>query len=282
MQNIDRLRLPLMSRPHLPLMPMPLIFTAREILSGNDWSWAKSALNHSDWLNVDGLQIWSPVRANALYVKLSMPFRTLQVRMMDDGSSDTYVFDEIEGTMVPNPGPFKQGNARAPVQFGAIQVTKTGRKIIVVPTRNQTFEEPLLRDGASVSAPDDVFTLLVQLRRWQEANNPISGRTSWRQLKELKAFRSEKESCFLFRDPTNELHPDEPISTGCIHALWLRLLQELERRLAEQDIVGFDSQPIKLISAYDRRGNPSSAVFGLHSLRNSMEVHASSAGGRLI
>lgn len=231
---------PLMSRPHLPPLPMRFIFTAREILSENDWSWAKSALNNSDWLNADGRQIWSPVRANALYLKLSIPLRTFQVQMMDDGSSDTYVFDEIEGTMVPNPCPFRQGNALAPVQFGAIQVTKTGRKIIVVPAKDAAFREPLRRNGASVSAPDDVFTLLVQLRRWQEENNHISGPTSWRHLKELKAFRSETESCFLFRDPTNKLHPDEPISTGRIRALWLKLLQELERRLAEQ---GGNSQP---------------------------------------
>ena len=77
-------------------------------------------------------------------------------------------------------------------------------------------------------------------------------------------------SCFLFRDPTERVRRNEPISDGKLNLLWLRLLDELERRLAVQGIVGPDDQPIKLIASYSSTGLLSSGVYDLHSLRVSL------------
>ena len=38
-------------------------------------------------------QLWSPVRAMVLYLKLQLPLRTYQVRMLDSGEADTFRYD---------------------------------------------------------------------------------------------------------------------------------------------------------------------------------------------
>lgn len=267
-------------------MPTRYIRMALQILTENDWSWAKKG--RSDWFDEQNAEngmwekIWSPVRACALYVKLRMPFRTFQVRTLDDGSSDTYVYDEVKGIMVPNLSPLRQGDARAPIQRGVLQAItdrKTGRSILhICLTTNKTADinrESWQKGYLCPWAPEDVVKLLAELRRWQQKHNPISEPTPWRNVREFKGTKTDFElaglkSCFLFRDPTERVRRDEPISDGKLIVLWRNLLQELERRLAAQGIVGPDDQPIKLISSYSSAGLVSSAVYDLHSLRVSL------------
>ena len=56
-------------------------------------------------------QLWSPVWAMVLYLKLQLPLRTYQVRMLDSGEADTWRYDDgqwIENTVHP----FALDNAR--------------------------------------------------------------------------------------------------------------------------------------------------------------------------
>jgi len=82
-----------------------------------DWAWAQQAMeggrSGGDWFLVDPrivnpddpdcvwreralklpprvTELWSPVRAVALYIKLELPLRTFQVRMLDSGEADTW------------------------------------------------------------------------------------------------------------------------------------------------------------------------------------------------
>ena len=113
-------------------LPYRYILDLRKILCPNphegcfrDWQWAQKQFskmagnNVGDWFEVepdliddedldcvwrvktvdrnrqkvDVHQIWSPVRAMVLFIKLHLPLRTHQVRMLDSGEADTYRYD---------------------------------------------------------------------------------------------------------------------------------------------------------------------------------------------
>lgn len=64
-------------------------------------------------------EMWSPVRAVALYLKLQLPLRTYQVRMLDSGEADTHRY--AKGEWVRNASPLAKGNDRNPYQRGVFR-----------------------------------------------------------------------------------------------------------------------------------------------------------------
>jgi hypothetical protein len=120
-----------------------------------DWTWAQTANDNGstggDWIVVDQKiivhndldcvfrkrdaskhemkskgypaevwEIWSPVRAVSLYLKLELPLRTMQVRMLDSGEADTYRYVHAPGGggFVRNFGPLANGSEKRPYQRG--------------------------------------------------------------------------------------------------------------------------------------------------------------------
>jgi len=106
-----------------------------------DWIWAQEALGTSgggDWFKVnedaidrddpdcvwrlrpDGsgfvYEMWSPVRAVALYLKLELPLRTFQVRMLDSGEADTWRYES--GKWCLNESKLANGTERRPFNKG--------------------------------------------------------------------------------------------------------------------------------------------------------------------
>ena len=65
------------------------------------------------------LEMWSPVRWVALLVKLILPLRTFQVRMLDSGEADTWRHED--GAWVLNPSRLAQGSERRPLQQGVFR-----------------------------------------------------------------------------------------------------------------------------------------------------------------
>ncbi|MBY0446929.1 MAG: integrase family protein, partial [Burkholderiales bacterium] len=57
-------------------------------------------------------ELWSPVLAVALYVKLQLPLRTYQVRMLDSGEADTARY--VRGKWVKNTGPWQRARENIP------------------------------------------------------------------------------------------------------------------------------------------------------------------------
>ncbi|AIB12614.1 hypothetical protein ABAZ39_11540 [Azospirillum argentinense] len=281
-------------------MPTRYIRMTLEILSENDWAWAKKLFNGpkgGDWITwrnpETGQQeeVWCPARAVALFVKLRMPFRTVQVRTTDDGSADTYIYDRANRSMVLNHGPLQQGNPANPVQRGVIQATadnKGGRTILTARlTTNKTADidkEAWQKGYTCPWLPDDVAEVLMYLADWQKIYNPVSAPTPWGKLLEMRGRVAKRtlegmENCFLFRDATNKVgRRDEPIFNHKINILWLKLMDELERRLAASGITGPDDQPIILIGTRNPNGSPSSAVYDLHSLRVSIVTNLIETG----
>lgn len=119
----------------------------------------------------------------------------------------------------------------------------------------------------------DALKLFAELRNWQEIYNPVKTATAWRDIQEQKGLKHENDlvkmgaNFFLFRDPCNRHRPDLPVTDTRLRKLWLKLMEELEQRLAEAGETLNTGAPIKLISTRDKYGQPSSAVFDLHSLR---------------
>jgi len=221
-----------------------------------DWRWAQGALGYGpgsagpDWYSVTEaeideddpdcvwrvrsrthksggpvLELWSPVRWVALLVKLLLPLRTFQVRMLDSGEADTWRYES--GNWVLNTHPFAEGSERRPLQQGVFRRTNPltdgdSLSTILYINTNKT------RDTGT-SGPDKGYTLpwstggrlhelvfywLEKLRNWQEKYNPIHRRTAWAELdaRHLKAkselqLASYPDACFLFRLP--EANPRE-------------------------------------------------------------------------
>lgn len=142
---------------HSPL-PYGYIDELRQMLAAGpnfcDWPWAQSALGVEigqrgqgapDWFEVtEGqidrndpdcvwrvrkvspkyrggqvLEMWSPVRWVALLVKLILPLRTFQVRMLDSGEADTWRYSAGEWTL--NTNRLARGSERRPLQQGVFR-----------------------------------------------------------------------------------------------------------------------------------------------------------------
>ena len=137
---------------HSPL-PYGYIDELRQMLAAGphfrDWQWVQSALGFKsgrrkgeaqDWFAVTAdlidqndpdcvwrerpmtngvrLEMWSPVRWVALLVKLILPLRTMQVRMLDSGEADTWRY--ADGAWSLNPSRLAQGSERRPLQQGVL------------------------------------------------------------------------------------------------------------------------------------------------------------------
>jgi hypothetical protein len=261
-----------------------------EILTEDDWAWARAyaqtAKQGGDWFicankaTGEFLQRWSPVRAVAIWLKLRMPFRTFQVRMLDSGEADTLVYDPNTCAMNPNKGPLHMGTQKHPIQKGVLQMRQDQRVARSVPilriNTNKTADIDKTTDNHGYDcpyAPADVMKMLAWLRDWQIEFNPIIRPTPWDEVTELVKVRTPLQvrnhtSCFLFRNPVGSASPAHPIAGAWISKMWAHLLLELETRLTARGMLGPDGAPHKLVDVGYHDGRVRySPRYDLHSLR---------------
>jgi hypothetical protein len=137
---------------HSPL-PYHFIRELSDILASGehfrDWQWAQDTIagrnpergTAGDWFKVtdedlvrddpdcvwrrrrlrrrEVLEMWCPARSVALLVKLTLPLRTYQVRMLDSGEADTWLYTSNGWTR--NRGALASGDERRPVQRGVFR-----------------------------------------------------------------------------------------------------------------------------------------------------------------
>ena len=308
---------------HSPL-PYGYIDELRQMLAAGphfrDWQWAQSALGvdigqsgHGapEWFEVTEAQIdrndpdcvwrerpmkygtrlemWSPVRWVALLVKLILPLRTFQVRMLDSGEADTWRYAVGEWTL--NPSRLAQGSERRPLQQGVFRRCTElgdGEEVSTVLYINTNKTADIAKSGPekgydlpwSSGGPvhQDVFYWLEKLRNLQEKYNPVSRRTSWSELdgrhinaKSEVQLAGYPDTCFLFRLPealVAERHlplSDRPMFTG-----WFRLLEALELRLADRGETHRNGTPIRFLPPLEEQNAGLTTLFPLHSLRVSL------------
>ncbi|WP_349745760.1 gamma-mobile-trio integrase GmtZ [Pseudomonas frederiksbergensis] len=308
---------------HSPL-PYGYIDELRQILAAGphfrDWQWARNALGAdgrgaSAWFEVTEQQIdrndpdcvwrvrklsandrngqilemWSPVRWVALLVKLILPLRTFQVRMLDSGEADTWRF--AAGSWTLNSSQLAHGNERKPLQLGVFRRSAQlvdGEAVSAVLYINTNKTADIAKSGPEkgyilpwpFGGPvyQDARYWLEKLRNWQERYNPISRRTDWAELdgRHIKAksavqLASYPDICFLFRMPeANGGEHHLPLKELTLFRAWFRLLETLEQRLAGRAESHSNGMPIRFLPPPEQQNNGLTTLFPLHSLRVSL------------
>lgn len=228
-------------------------------------------------------QIWSPVASMILFIKLHLPLRTYQVRMLDSGEADTVRYENMNWiknlhTLALNG--YRKGVFR---QFkdNATGTESTGLYISTNKTADQNKDE-FERGYVIPWQYEDVLYWLEKLRNWQEKYNPISQPTNCLTLKvkhtselKSKAYLSAMGyCCFLFRDASAKTKDDrtKPIIGTPIFTLWYKLLQKLEHNLLTSGDTLSNGTALRLVHDYgvDHKALKTKTEFPLHSLRVSL------------
>ena len=226
--------------------------------------------------------IWSPVRAMALFIKLMLPLRTFQLRMLDSGESDTWRYQK--GQWVQNAQhSFIQGTEQRPWQKGVFRRIKTpdigdimtGLYINTNKTADRNKDE-ISRGYIIPWQHEDVLFWLEKLRNWQEKYNPIDQPTSIHDVAhrffgsiKTKTQRDELgDICFLFRHAAavEDKNKQMPVTSGIVNGLWFSLLKFFENQLYEEGIKLSDGRKIEFVLP----GSDKTTLFPLHSLRVSL------------
>ena len=283
-----------------------------------DWIWAQQQTGegnqHGDWFEVepelidtsdpdcvcrskevsrDGKnitihQIWSPVKAMVIFVKLHLPLRTYQVRMLDSGEADTWRYengtwrinDKHDFALGSEKRPFGKGVFRRKEDSFVGQVA-TGLYINTNKTADQNKEE-LERGYLIPWQHEELLYWLEKLRNWQEKYNPIERPVVCSTLltkhtkhqKSRQQLESMGEVAFLFRDASAKGDDkSKPITSRPIESFWYQLLLTLENQLAAQDVTLDNGERLMLVESYPentKKGNLVATHFPLHSLRVSL------------
>ena len=233
-------------------------------------------------------QIWSPVKAMVVLMKLHLPLRTYQVRMLDSGEADTWRYENGQWT-VNTKHDFALGSEKRPFGKGIFRrihdtmtgLYSTGLYINTNKTADQNKDE-LERGYIIPWQNEEVLYWLEKLRNWQEKYNPISKPTDCttllpkhtRKKKSEKQLESMGEIAFLFRDASAKGEDKQkPITYQATDSFWYQLLLKLENQLAEQGNTLDNGERLKLVVDYPegtKEGNKVSTLFPLHSLRVSL------------
>ncbi|GFO62119.1 integrase family protein [Geomonas paludis] len=250
------------------------------------------------------VEMWSPVRWVALYIKLELPLRTAQVRWLDSGEADTYRYEGVEidafghphSKWVENRSPLACGSVKHPYQKGVFRRSpdpETGMAMTALYINtNKTADIDKVEDAKGYVVPWEhprALPWLLRLRDWQAKYNPIEKPVPWTSL-ELRHIRVIKHTeilaemgdcCFLFRAvhsrvndaQKNLIDQDKPIQEEELKEGWRRLLEELENRVKARD--DGKGQQIIFVTPGSRIGTK----FPLHSLRVSLITAYAIDGG---
>ena len=236
-------------------------------------------------------EIWSPVRAMVIYVKLQLPLRTTQVRMLDSGEADTWRYKN--STWKRNDHSLAQGTVKIPVEKGVfrrIVNPEDGKHLTgFFINTNKTADIYRAEQEKGYVIPwqhDAVLYWLEKLRNWQEHYNPINAPVPWTEL-ELKHIGEVKSdqvltdkgtTCFLFRDAAackDIRDRGKPISLSFAERMWYRLLSELETNCAARGETLEDGARLSFV----KPGSYATTHFPLHSLRVSLITAYALEGG---
>jgi hypothetical protein len=233
-------------------------------------------------------QIWSPVKAMVIFMKLHLPLRTYQVRMLDSGEADTWRYENGQWKL-NDKHDFALGSEKRPFGkgiFRRINDTMTGQYstglyINTNKTADQNKSE-LERGYIIPWQNEEVLYWVEKLRNWQEKYNPIDKPTDCTTLltkhtgkkKSQTQLESMGETAFLFREASAKMDDrTKPIGATGISIIWYQLLLALENHLAEQGNTLDNGERVKLVMDYPEStsiGNKYTTNHPLHSLRVSL------------
>lgn len=233
-------------------------------------------------------QIWSPVKAVLILIKLHLPLRTYQLRMLDSGEADTWRYEKGQWELNTRHH-FALGNEKRPFGKGVfrrIYDTMTGRYstgLYINTNKTADKNKNELERGYIIPWQHaEVLYWLEKLRNWQEKYNPIEQPVDCTtlDLKHTKQTRSKVqlesmgEIAFLFRNASAKGDDRyKPIYAGAFNTFWYQLLLTLENRLAEEGDTLDNGERLKLVVDYPentKKNLKAATLFPLHSLRVSL------------
>ncbi|WP_227609466.1 integrase family protein [Acinetobacter sp. CS-2] len=232
-------------------------------------------------------QLWSPVKSMILFIKLHLPLRTYQIRMLDSGEADTWRYDH-GGWKLNDKYNFVLGSQKRPFSKGVFRRIldtmtgqySTGMYINTNKTADQNKDE--LERGYIIPWQNkEVLYWLEKLRNWQEKYNPIDKPTDCTTLlkkhigkkKTEMQLKSMGEISFLFRDASAKgADKHKPVTEYPLADLWYQLLFALEQQLAQRGNTLDNGERLKLVvdNLNDKDERGVSTLFPLHSLRVSL------------
>ena len=269
-RRADQPRLPIFrGKTSKEALPAKIIEAMRTTLSEDDFAWAKQFT--SDYVKRDR-SIWSPVRAYALYTLLSLPLRTIQVRLLDSGEGDERIYDAANKSFVTNPRGERGRRESVLREFHDRRVARKFTGFYINANKTQALYSASKRRGYEIMWENKfLIALLASLRDWQLKYNRMDKPVRVNDLSDSKLHAPKEISklvtpvWFLFRDPASKRTSEwEPISYVRIERIYLELLAEVERRFAKA------GEEIGLITAWKGEGDtrkPDQAIVTLHSLR---------------
>lgn len=228
---------------------------------------------------VDKYQIWSPVAAIGVYLKLHLPLRTYQARMLDSGEADEERYEK--GKWVKNLNSFAIPNLSQGVFK---KITDLNNKQIYTGffiNTNKTSDLSKLPSEKGYVIPWEnhvVLYWLEKLRNWQEKYNKITSPTPCTSLNTShlgqivaeETLKNMGNISFLLRHAAakEEVNKVKPIHDSTLNGLWLNLLIDFEEELAQEGQTFSDGSRIKFVEISPKAENLSyRPLYPLHSLR---------------
>lgn len=233
-------------------------------------------------------QLWSPVKAMLVFIKLHLPLRMYQVRMLDSGEADTWRYDNGNWRLNTKHG-FALGTATRPFAKGVFKriydsyIGQFSTGLYISTNKTADHNKEAMNHGYTIPwQNEDVLYWLEKLRNWQEKYNPILQPIACTtlltrhtgQLKSTKALSDMGEVCFLFRDARAKGdNRFKPINSNTGDCFWYQLLHTLECQLFERVETLSNGERLRLVQEYPegkRHIKKSVTHFPLHSLRVSL------------
>lgn len=238
-------------------------------------------------------EMWFPGIAVALLIKLLLPLRTYQVRMLDSGEMDTYKYVQpmrnVAGEWINNDSQLSRGTGRNPFERGVLrkfkdqttQLEMTGFFINTNKTADINKEE--CDKGYNIPWQyEEAQYWLSKLRDWQIKYNPISRPAKWTEMtanhlgktKDVRILKQMGEITCLFRNPTSIGQEHLPIRVNGLEILWYKTLKRLEKQLKET-VSSKEESTLKFVYPDSNK----TTYYSLHSLRVSLITAYALEGG---
>lgn len=263
-------------------IPTQYIFEIQDLLSRNDYEWAKSL--PSEYIEHDTKgKTWCPCNTYLLLTMLEIPLRRIQVSMLDSGEGDSIKYSINDNKWIENTGNFQnywKSIGQQKVNRGVISydIERQEKTSIYINTNKNADRSVLFSADSGYTIPwhnQPLVDMLTDLREWQEKYNPVSKPTKYTELnKNVSGDKMPTESVlksipdrfYLFRHPKTSSgeKPFSPLPDVEIFRFWWQVLLQVQNEWNKKN----PDTPIQLITKYNKNTNtPEGAIFTPHGLR---------------
>ncbi|GEA22193.1 hypothetical protein VH1807_contig00022-0140 [Vibrio harveyi] len=268
-----------------PSPPLWMILKLKEILTENDFAWPKSLSDQYNDKIVDksGRPVWIPVITYLYLVMLEIPLRKIQVLRLDSGEGDQWKYNPKTDMWIKNDHQlanyWKKIGAKVPnrgvLRRKLVNGVLAPQFVLYVNSNKISDKEVGFGEKSGYEIPwknETVIKYLDDLKTWQEKYNPVNAPVRYRDIPK-SVFEGEPadqvleripDRFYLFRCAKDIKNGNRqmPPTIRNLHEFWLKLMDELEKRLHDD---GIDCQII--LTRNKNTKAPQSSLYTPHGLR---------------